>query len=115
MKAETAKFLHRAEDCLSDAEANLHLDRFVVTVNRSYYCMFDCARGLLAEASLQPKTHQGLSVKFNELFVKNGAFSTEHRDNLRAVFELRQSGDTTSILNRLRKMRSLPWKPHKNF
>ncbi len=93
MKAETVKFLQRAEDCLSDAEANFQLDRLIVVVNRSYYCMFDCVRGLLAEIDLQPKTHQGVYVKFNELFVKNGAFSKEHRDNLKEVFELRQSGD----------------------
>lgn len=93
MSSETFKLLQRAEDCLSDAEANLKLDRLNVTVNRSYYCIFDCARGLLAEMSLQPKTHQGVYVKFNELFVKNGTFSTLQRDNFRAVFELRQSGD----------------------
>jgi uncharacterized protein (UPF0332 family) len=28
MKLETAKFLQRAEDCLSDAEANLYQDNF---------------------------------------------------------------------------------------
>ncbi len=93
MNTEAFKFLQRAEDCLSDAEANLQQDRLVVTVNRAYYCMFDCVRGLLADLSLQPKTHQGVYVKFNELFVKNGAFSTNQRDNFRAVFELRQSGD----------------------
>jgi uncharacterized protein (UPF0332 family) len=93
MKAETAKFLQRAEDCLPDADANFQLDRLLVVVNRSYYCMFDAVRGLLAEAALQPKTHQGVYVKFNEMFVKKGAFSEQHRDNLRAVFELRQSGD----------------------
>ena len=90
---ETRKFLQRAEDCLSDAEANFKLDRLVVVVNRSYYCMFDCVRGLLAEVGLQPKTHQGLYVKFNELFVKSGVFPMDHRDNFKAVFELRQSGD----------------------
>ncbi|MBP6810235.1 MAG: hypothetical protein KA138_01840 [Saprospiraceae bacterium] len=47
----------------------------------------------MAEMALQPKTHQGVYVKFNELFVKNGTFSTLQRDNFRAVFELRQSGD----------------------
>jgi len=93
MKAETVKFLQRAEDCLSDAEANFQLDRLIVVVNRSYYCMFDCARGLLAEIDLQPKTPQGVYVKFNEIFVKEGIFSLEFRDNFRAVFELRQSGD----------------------
>lgn len=93
MKKEAAKFLQRAEDCLSDAAANLEIRRLVVVVNRSYYCMFDCARGLLAEIGLQPKTHQGVYVKFNEEFIKNGLFASEHRDNFRAVFELRQSGD----------------------
>lgn len=93
MKTETLKFLQRAEDCLSDAEANFQLDRLIVVVNRSYYCIFDCVRGLLAEVDLQPKTHQGLYVKFNELYVKTEIFAIEHRDNFRAVFELRQSGD----------------------
>ena len=93
MKAETAKLLQRTEDCLSDAEANFQLDRLIVVVNRSYYCMFDCVRGLLAESDLQPKSHQGVYVKFNEIFVKEGIFSLEFRDNFRAVFELRQSGD----------------------
>lgn len=93
MKDETGKFLERAEDCLSDADANFHIKRYVVVVNRSYYCIFDCVRGLLAEVSFQPKTHQGAYVKFNELFVKVGFFTPEHREIFRAVFDLRQSGD----------------------
>lgn len=51
MSEETEKLIQRADDCLSDAEANLLLGRLVVAVNRSYYCMFDCARSLLTDLS----------------------------------------------------------------
>lgn len=65
MKEETVKLMRRAADCISDAQANAQLGRWVVCVNRSYYAIFDCARALLVERDVFAKAHQGVYVKFN--------------------------------------------------
>lgn len=93
MKEESQKLLQRAADCLSDAEANLALNRWVVGVNRAYYAVFDCARALLAEKEIYARTHQGVYVKFNETFVKTNIFDPVYQQTLKQLFDLRQSGD----------------------
>lgn len=93
MKEEAVKLMRRAADCISDAEANVLLGRWVVCVNRSYYAIFDCARALLVERDVFAKTHQGVYVKFNELFVKPNLFAPQLQQVFREVFELRQAGD----------------------
>jgi uncharacterized protein (UPF0332 family) len=67
MKEEIGKILARAEDCLADANYNKQGNRYLVVVNRSYYCIFDCLQALLQSQDIFPKTHQGSRIKFLEV------------------------------------------------
>jgi uncharacterized protein (UPF0332 family) len=93
MKGMVAKLIVRAEECLSDAEYLMKDKRLTVTINRAYYCIFDCVRALLASKNTFAKTHQGVHTKFSELFVKTGIWEFEHASTLKKVFEMRQAGD----------------------
>lgn len=93
MSSEVEKIIRVAEDCLSNAEYNLHGGWSKAAVNRAYYCMFYCVTALLHIQQISAKTHQGAHLKFRELYIKTGLMPMETAESLRAVFEMRQSCD----------------------
>lgn len=93
MKNETNKLLLRAKDCFDDALFNLNYHRYMVVVNRAYYCIFDCVQALLIEQSIYTKTHQGAHTKFSELFIKTNIFEVSMNEQMKVVFDMRQMGD----------------------
>ncbi len=93
MSEEIKKMIQRAESCLSDASYNLAGSRYLVAVNRAYYCIFDCLQALLQSQSIFPKTHQGSRIKFNELYIKTQIFPIELSQILDETFEMRQTAD----------------------
>ena len=93
MKKDAAKLLARAEECLEEARQLFDFDYFLGAINRAYYCIFGCTRALLYENGHYAKTHQGLQVKFSELFIKTHLMERKHGDAMRYVFELRQTSD----------------------
>lgn len=64
----------KAEELLKDAEDALQRDRFMLSVNRSYYAMFTSARALLAMEEKDSSKHSGIISLFNQWFVKSGIF-----------------------------------------
>ncbi len=93
MSGEVGKIIREAEDCLSNAEYNLHGGWSKAAVNRAYYCMFYCVTALLHIQQISAKTHQGAHLKFRELYIKTGRMPPETAESLRMVFEMRQSCD----------------------
>ncbi len=93
MKEEIEKMMQRAEDCLSDAAYNFKDNRYLVVINRAYYCVFDCLQALLCSKDIFPKTHQGSRIKFNELYVKTSIFPINMSQIVDETFEMRQTAD----------------------
>lgn len=93
MKSEIQKIVAKAEDCLSDSQYNFDGRRYIASVNRSYYCIFDCVRALLFPQGYYPKTHQGAQLKFSQLFIKTKEWDARFGVIIKRVFELRQAGD----------------------
>ncbi|MBK8424791.1 MAG: HEPN domain-containing protein [Lewinellaceae bacterium] len=67
-------------------------DYFLGAINRAYYCIL-AVLVLLYENGHYAKTHQGLQVKYSELFIKTHLMERKHGDAMRYVFELRQTSD----------------------
>ena len=93
MTEEIKKILHKSEDFYKDAEYLFEGHRYEATVNRCYYAMFTAAQALLLTKGIFSKTHQGLQIKFNELFIKTGLLPVELGKSLNETFEKRQFGD----------------------
>jgi uncharacterized protein (UPF0332 family) len=93
MKDEIEKIIHKAADCLADAELNIQFDRYTACINRSYYCIFDCIQALLYVKGIFAKTHQGSHTKFHEFYLKTNLLPRELGERLNFVFDLRQAGD----------------------
>ncbi|RIV23791.1 HEPN domain-containing protein [Fibrisoma montanum] len=84
----------RALESLGDAAANLKEERYLVTLNRSYYAVFYAVTTLLFEQDhLHTKSHSGAHAKFRELFIKSGLIPKEASLWLDKTWELRQAGD----------------------
>jgi uncharacterized protein (UPF0332 family) len=71
-----APFLQKAEQALRDAKALLALGSTDATCDRCYYAAFSAVQAALLSQSgpdeLAPKTHQGLHLRFSQLFIKTG-------------------------------------------
>lgn len=93
MNPSVLRAIEKAEECLSDAEYSVKDDRYAVTINRCYYCIFDCIRALPMSQNIYTKTHQGTHTKFNEVFIKTNWWDIKFGAMLGKVFEMRQSSD----------------------
>ncbi len=78
MKEISQRVWERAIESLDDAIANERDERYLVTVNRSYYAVFYALTVLLYEKDhLNTKSHSGTHAKFRELYIKTGILSVE--------------------------------------
>lgn len=93
MKEEINKIIHKAEEFYQDGEYLFQGKRYEATVNRCYYAMFTSVQALLVTKNIFSKTHQGLQIKFNELFIKTEILPLELGKTLSETFEKRQFGD----------------------
>ncbi|MCL2843849.1 MAG: HEPN domain-containing protein [Chitinivibrionia bacterium] len=66
------KNIQNAKRSLASAHVLLNDDDFGGAVNRLYYCVFYCARALLANEDLDFKKHSGVISKFRENYIKTG-------------------------------------------
>jgi len=94
MNEDAIAYLHKAKDCLSDAEYLLKDGRLEAACNRSYYAIFDAVQALLSlTEGGYIKTHQGAHIKFRELYLKTGKLPLLLNPILTEAFNLRQGGD----------------------
>ena len=94
MKDMSRPVWQRALESLDDANANYRDERYLVTVNRSYYAVFYALSVLLYEKDyLNTRSHSGAQAKFRELYIKTGIFPKEVSLWLDKTWELRQAGD----------------------
>jgi uncharacterized protein (UPF0332 family) len=67
-------YIAKADEAIQEANDNKN-DHPNLSVSRSYYCMFYAAQSLLVlEGVSGLHRHEGVNVKFSDLFVKTGEF-----------------------------------------
>lgn len=90
---ESFKALERAEDTLNTSEHDLKGGFPLATVNRAYYTMFYCMSALLFTENIYAKSHKGVLLKYEEIFIKTGKISKNTSTWIRTAFNLRQEAD----------------------
>lgn len=85
--------LKKAEKCLTSAKALMCLEDYCSAVNRSYYCIFHCIRGLLALEGIDFSKHSAVMAYFQKNYVKTGIFDKKYSKILTRAFEVRSESD----------------------
>lgn len=95
MNRDVQGHLEVARQMLHAARLLLSEKCYPDSVNRSYYTIFKAATALVLAESVRVKTHEGLKIKFAELFVKTGRIDTRFSHALTEAYDLREDADYT--------------------
>ncbi|TAH14985.1 MAG: HEPN domain-containing protein [Runella slithyformis] len=93
MNQEIERYLKKAQDCISDAQYLLKDERLEAASNRTYYAIFDALQALMVQQNVVAKSHQGVYIKFRELFIKTGILPIKLSEIVSKSFNLRQGAD----------------------
>lgn len=93
MNENLEDYVRKAEERIEEASYLIEGKMFEASVNRSYYSALTLVIGLLEEVEIIAKTHKGMSMKFHELFIKNGKVSIDAGKILDDLSSLRQDAD----------------------
>ena len=77
-KCDLAK--HRigmAKECLKAAKDSVESENFKTAANRSYYCIFNAMRSVIALEGKDFKSHKALAIHFRANYIKNQLFGKE--------------------------------------
>ncbi len=85
--------IQKAYNHLKSAEILFNAGMYNDSQGRSYYAMFNAARGLLALKQLDSKKHSGVISLFNQHFVKTGIVDRTAGRNLNKARVKRESSD----------------------
>ncbi|MCL2425302.1 MAG: HEPN domain-containing protein [Oscillospiraceae bacterium] len=66
-----------AAECLKSAKDNLATENYKTAANRSYYCIFNAMRSVMALEGIDYKRHSGLIGHFRRNYIKNNIFEKE--------------------------------------
>lgn len=97
MRLEAKRHLEKANEKLRSAKVLVENALYDDAVSRAYYTMLHATRALLAEASLQARTHEGVIRLFGEKFVRTKIFESELGKRLRVAKDLREKGDYSPL------------------
>ena len=85
---------------LEKAEKNLFAARLLLdnkllseSINRSYYCIFHAARGLIAYDKFDSKKHSTIIAYFNKNYIKTEKIEKEYSKILSKAFKIRTDSD----------------------
>ena len=93
-KANLVKYrIEQAEQCLKISKTCVDFDDYKAAANRSYYCVFNAIRSLLALDRVDFKKHKGVMNYFREKYIKTRIFDDKLSDILLELFEIRGSSD----------------------
>jgi uncharacterized protein (UPF0332 family) len=85
--------IDKAKSCLQGAEAEMTLCLFENAANRSYYCIFNTMRAVLALDRFDSKKHSGVISAFNKDYIGTGIFPKEFSRIIKSAFEIRNESD----------------------
>jgi len=83
--------LHQARECLKDA--NLEENSLKTRANRSYYCIFNAMRAVLALDKFDSKRHSGIIDNFRKNYIKTGIFPKDFSNFVVDAFDIRLESD----------------------
>ena len=86
-------YLKKAHQALIEAQDNLELGHYEVTISRAYYAMFYAASGLLASRGISRSKHSGVHSAFGQYFVKPGLIEPDYNRMLITAFNARLDSD----------------------
>ena len=85
--------IEQAREYLADAERSLLSASYRTSVNRSYYCIFQAMRAVLALDGFDSKKHSGIIAEFRRRYIRTGVFGSTMSDIIGNAFEVRNSSD----------------------
>jgi uncharacterized protein (UPF0332 family) len=85
--------IDKAKNCLQGAESEMTLGLFENAANRSYYCIFNAMRAVLALDQFDSKKHSGVISAFNKDYIKTGIFPKEFSKIVKTAFIVRNESD----------------------
>jgi len=83
--------IHQANECLKDA--TLEANSLKTRANRSYYCIFNAMRAVLALDRFDSKKHSGIISAFRKDYIKTNIFPTNFSDIIEDAFVVRNESD----------------------
>jgi len=86
----------RTEQAKESLEAAKKLAKdgyFKDSANRSYYCIFQAMRAVLALDGFDSKKHSGVIAYFRQNYIKTGKFNTEFSKIIGDSFKVRNNSD----------------------
>ncbi len=90
--ADFARYrIDKAKVCLQDAKAPDV--SFESAANRSYYCIFNAMRAVLALDRFDSKKHSGIISAFRKDYIRTGVFPAEFSKIIDKAFEIRNESD----------------------
>jgi uncharacterized protein len=91
--------LERAEETLQEAEFLTQRQFWNACANRLYYAAFYAVTALLLKNGHNTQTHKGVKTVFAQHFVKTGKISSKANSFYNKLFDRRQKGDYTDLIN----------------
>jgi uncharacterized protein (UPF0332 family) len=85
--------IETARDCLETSEMIIDGGKYKGAVNRSYYCIFNAMRAVLALDGVDFKKHSAVISAFRERYIKTGKLREELSDMIKISFEVRGKSD----------------------
>jgi len=83
--------LDQARECLQDARVPATSPKSAA--NRSYYCIFNAMRAVLALDRFDSKKHSGVIAAFRKDYIRTGVFPAEFSDIIKNSFAIRGDSD----------------------
>jgi uncharacterized protein (UPF0332 family) len=92
--ADLARFrIEQAKASLESSEILVETNQYKDAANRSYYCIFNSMRAVLAMDGFDSKKHSGIISEFRKRYIKTGKFPIEYSDMIKDAFDVRTDSD----------------------
>ena len=85
--------LEKSEKNLKAAKLLFENELLSESINRSYYCIFHTARGLIAYDRFDSKKHSTIIAYFNRNYIKTGKIEKEYSKIISKAFKIRTDSD----------------------
>lgn len=85
--------IDQADECLGSARKNLVMEEYKTAANRSYYCVFNAMKSILALDEIDFKKHSAVISYFRQTYIKTGVFEVKLSDFLEELFRVRGASD----------------------
>ena len=85
--------IEQAKERLASAQREMNSGSFTTALNRSYYCIFQAMRAVLAIDEFDSKKHSGVISYFRQNYIKTGMFNVKFSNIIGDAFRIRNDSD----------------------